>query len=150
MRHAGSTLAAIALLFGAAACSQQDSIDPEGAIYSDIAADATIKLSGTEPFWSLTITPIDGSRHQASYSTPDNIEGAQFEVERFAGNNGLGFNGELDGKPVQVAITPGECSDGMSDHSYPFVATLAMGEQTLFGCAEASEAPATKDVAGDV
>ena len=136
-------LAPVAIALSLSACN-----DPPGEITRDsepfaaIDESATISLLGTEPFWSLDISPGEDG-YEARYSTPDNIEGSSFAVTRFAGNNGLGFSGELDGDPVQASVTPGECSDAMSDRNYPYVATLAIGEATLLGCAYTSDEPFT-------
>ena len=44
-------------------------------------------------------------------------------------------------KPFVLAVTPGKCSDGMSDRSYPFTVTLmVMGEQRE-GCAWTDKQP---------
>ncbi len=123
----------------------QGGSDPERSVesYDGIAADETIRFTGTEPFWGG-----ESAGNSLTYSTPENIEGSTIAVERFAGNSGLSLAGELDGASFDLVVTPGECSDGMSDRSYPFVATLKLGEETRFGCAwterqpfEGSEAP---------
>lgn len=139
------TLAPAFVLFILAACT-----DPPGEItrdskpFAEIDESATISLLGTEPFWSLDIAPQEDA-YEARYSTPDNIDGTAFAVTRFAGNNGLGFSGELGGQPVQASITPGQCSDAMSDRTYPYVATLAIDGTTLLGCAYTSDEPFTGD-----
>lgn len=117
-----------------AACSSDDGIDRDAVAYDGIGPEETISLTGTEPFWTIEIAPADRG-YRATYSDPDNIDGKSFAVERFAGNNGLGFSGELDRAVVQIAVTPGDCSDGMSDRTYPFTATVGMGDRTLQGCA---------------
>ncbi len=130
-------LAAIAL----SACTQQPGeISRDTQPFDGIAETASVSASGTEPFWSLTVEPEQG-RYLATYSTPENIEGTTFAAGRFAGNNGLGFSGEVDGDSAILALTPGECSDGMSGRTYPYTATLALGERTLLGCAYTSDEP---------
>jgi uncharacterized membrane protein len=101
---------------------------PQG--FTAIAPDEIISFTGTEPFWGGT---IKGS--SLTYSTPENIEGAVIEVERFAGQGGLSFSGMLDGAGFDLLITQGECSDGMSDRTYPYVATLKLGDELREGCA---------------
>jgi len=137
----GLTLAALPLLL--AAC--QSGADPERSVesYDGIAADETVHFTGTEPFWGGK-----SAGNTLTYSTPENIEGSTISVERFAGNNGLSIAGALEGASFDLVVTPGECSDGMSDRTYPLVATLQIGEETRFGCAwtdrmpfEGSEAP---------
>jgi uncharacterized membrane protein len=97
--------------------------------YSGIAEDAVIRFTGTEPFWGGSVT---GDR--LTWSTPE-IEGEQIAVTRFAGRGGLTFSGTLAGQQFDMALTPGECSDGMSDRTYPFNATVKLGAEQLSGCA---------------
>ena len=98
--------------------------------FTEIAEDETVQFTGTEPFWGGSVT---GS--QLSYSTPENIGGRTITVKRFAGQGGLGYSGMLDGAPFDLMVTAGECSDGMSDRTYPFTVTLRIGEATRRGCA---------------
>jgi uncharacterized membrane protein len=118
------------LLSGLAACTPaSDAIDPEGNTFDAVAPEEIVTLTGTEPFWNIRI-----EADQALWTAPDNPDGTRFAVERFAGNNGLGFSGTLDGQSFVATLTPGNCSDGMSDRAYPFVATIALGGETLEGC----------------
>ncbi len=98
--------------------------------FDQIAADEVITALGNEPFWSAE---VEGET--LSYSTPENIDGEVITVTRFAGNGGLGISGNLQGAPLNMAVTPGECSDTMSDRTYPFTVTLTIGEAQLNGCA---------------
>lgn len=131
-----------ALLAACSAPSGDGITTEESAPYDGIAAEEVITLSGTEPFWGITIV-----NDVATYSTPDNIDGTVFEVTRFAGNNGLGFSGKLDGADVTITVTPGECSDNMSDRSYPFTATVVLGEDNLVGCGYTDQQPFSGDEA---
>ena len=135
-RVAASVLLAAAL---PAACSPAaDGIDPAGKTFDAVAPDEVVTLTGTEPFWNLVVDGQNGV-----WTTPDNQPGTQIAVARFAGNNGLSFTGMLDGKSLTATLTPGECSDGMSDRRFPFVATIALGGETLAGCGyTTSQAPA--------
>lgn len=129
----------------AAACtSPAGEITRDAEPYDGIAAEASISLLGNEPFWGVDIEP-QGDGFTARYSTPENIDGESFAVERFAGNNGIGFSGELNGEAVQIALTPGDCSDTMSDRTYPYTATVSVGQLTLRGCAYTSDEPFTGD-----
>ena len=98
--------------------------------FDGIAEGEVITALGTEPFWNVQIDGVT-----LTYSTPENPNGTQITIERFAGNGGLGISGVLSGSPLQLAITPGECSDGMSDRTYPYTATLALNGENLLGCA---------------
>ena len=127
----------------AAACAPtDDGIDPAGKAFDAVVPEEVITLTGTEPFWSVRIT--GGA---ANYSNPEHPEGFDFAVARFAGNNGLGFTGTLFEEPVTITLTPGACTDGMSDRSYPYVATVALGEETLRGCGYTDRQPFTGDAA---
>lgn len=107
---------------------------PQG--FTAIAADEIISFNGTEPFWGGTVR---GS--ELTYSTPENIDGTTIPVERFTGQGGLGFSGELEGRDFDLLITQGECSDGMSDRTYPYVATLKLGDELREGCAHTDKQP---------
>ncbi|MCB2047856.1 MAG: hypothetical protein KDE32_06460 [Novosphingobium sp.] len=98
--------------------------------FAGISTDETIHFTGTEPFW--------GGKMQGDefvYTTPENPEGTAIAVKRFNGRAGLGLSGQLDGKSFDLTVTQGKCSDGMSDRTYPFTATLLVGGETRMGCA---------------
>ena len=98
--------------------------------YSGIGESETVRFTGTEPFWGG-----EAGNGEALYTTPENIDGTRFAVTRFAGNNGVSFSGTIEGAAFDLMVTPGECSDGMSDRAYPFVATLTVGGEQRNGCA---------------
>lgn len=98
--------------------------------YAGIGADETLRFTGTEPFWGGSAAGTT-----LTYTTPDKPEGEAIPVQRFAGNNGLGFTGTLDGRGFDMAVTDAPCSDGMSDRTYPFTVTLQIGTETRNGCA---------------
>lgn len=106
--------------------------------FDAIAEDETIRLVGTEPFWGGTVT-----RGSFVYTYPENQAGETIAVERFAGNSGLGFSGTRGGKPLDLTITRGTCSDGMSDRTYPYTATLRLAEEQRNGCAWTDRRPFT-------
>lgn len=133
-------LAALTLALAACTPAKTDGIDPDGKAFDAVAADEAVTMLGTEPFWNLAVK--DG---KGVWTTPDNQPGTRIAVKRFAGNGGLGFSGEIDGKPFTATLTPGQCSDGMSDRSFPFVATIALGGETLEGCGYTDSQPFTGD-----
>ena len=98
--------------------------------YSGIAVSETVHFTGTEPFWGGQV--LNGA---LTYTTPENSEGQMVAVSRFAGRNGISFSGMLHDQPLVMAVTPGKCSDGMSDRSYPFTVTLQVRGETREGCA---------------
>jgi len=116
------------------ACSS----DPDAAIpgnaqddqpFAGIGEDEVIRLTGTEPFWGGEI-----SGDTMLWTTPDNMNGESVGVTRFAGRGGLSFSGQLQGKTIDIAVTPALCSDGMSDRNYPFTVTVQWGGVELQGC----------------
>ena len=108
----------------------------EGAAFAAIAYEETIRFTGTEPFWGGTVIG-----DKLIYSTPENQAGDTITVRRFAGNNGLGFSGTLSNASFDMTVTPGSCSDGMSDRTYPFTVTLKLGEEQRNGCAWTERTP---------
>lgn len=108
------------------------------AAFDAIAPDETIRLVGTEPFWGGTV-----AGGNLRYTSPENQAGEVISVRRFAGNSGLGFSGTRGGRPIDLTITRGTCSDGMSDRSYPYTATLRLDTEQRSGCAWTDQQPAT-------
>ncbi len=135
-------ICAALLIAGACTPTPQDGVDPKGKTFDAVGSDEVVTLSGTEPFWTLQI-----ESDEAVWTTPDNQPGTRFAVKRFPGNGGLGFTGTLDGKPLAATLTPGKCSDGMSDRSFPFVATIALGGETFEGCGYTTSQPFTSETA---
>ena len=145
MRRSVVLLAMSALAL--ASCSQDPGqISRDTQPFDGIAETASIAALGTEPFWGIDIEPASEG-YSARYTSPEDLDGTTFEVARFAGNNGVSFSGELSGEAVQIALTPGECSDAMSDRAYPYTATVAIGARTLLGCGYTSDEPFTGDEA---
>jgi uncharacterized membrane protein len=108
----------------------------ETAAYSEIAEDEVLRFTGTEPFWGGQV-----SGKTLTYSTPEDQDGTVIAVERFAGRGGISYSGLLDGADFEMVVTPLECSDGMSDRTYPFTVTLAIGEDKRNGRAWSEQHP---------
>lgn len=106
--------------------------------FAGIAVEEELRFTGTEPFWGGQV-----SGETLVYTTPENLEGETITVERFAGRGGLSFSGELGGEAFDMMVTPGDCSDGMSDRTYPFVVTLSVKGETRQGCAWSEAHPFT-------
>jgi uncharacterized membrane protein len=135
-------LALAGLSMTACTPARDDGIDPKGTVFDAVAPEEAVTLTGTEPFWNFRIETGEGL-----WTTPENQPGTRLTVTRFAGNGGLGFTGTLDGQPLTATLTPGECSDGMSDRRFPFVATIALGGETLAGCGYTTSQPFTGEEA---
>lgn len=125
-----------------AGCQQGDDstgtpgTSPQG--FTGIAADETITATGTEPFWNAI---IEGSN--LIYSTPENLDGTTIGVERFVGQGGIGFSGELEQSAFDLLVAPGQCSDGMSDRLYPYTVSLKIDDDLRTGCAFTDREPFT-------
>ena len=100
------------------------------ATYAGIGTDEVVHFTGTEPFWGG-----QAAGQVLTYTTPENQTGDMIAVDRFAGRNGISFSGELADMPFEMAVTPGQCSDGMSDRTYPFTVTLQVKGELRKGCA---------------
>lgn len=97
--------------------------------FHGVSETETLHFLGTEPFWSGEVRG-DG----LTYSTPSSPAGTRVAVKRFAGRNGLGLSGTLGDKTLDMTVTPGSCSDGMSDRRFPFTVTLRLGDEVREGC----------------
>jgi len=129
-----SLIAMIALPLALVACQGSHSGGVPGdrddhTPFSAIAENEKIRILGTEPFWGGDVIGA-----LLTYSTPELPAGTPVPVKRFAGRGGLSYSGELEGKALTIAVTPGACSDGMSDRTYPFAVTLQIGTETRNGC----------------
>lgn len=106
--------------------------------FDGIAPTETLHVTGTEPFWGGTV-----NGDTVTYTTPDNQAGEAIPVHRFAGRGGVSFTGLYNGGDFALMVTPGQCSDGMSDRTYPFTVTLKLGEETRRGCGWGDAHPVT-------
>ena len=106
--------------------------------WDGIAENEVVHFVGTEPFWGGDVTGT-----KLTYSTPENQEGEVIEVTRFAGRGGVSYSGTLAAGAMTLAVTPGKCSDGMSDREFPFVATLQISSEVRKGCAWTERQPFT-------
>ena len=96
-----------------------------------LPAQAGFSCSGTEPFWDLTVNRgivlqhagIDTTRYPKA--SMKQVGTTKVYRARRAGQS-----------PISVAVrVNGSCSDGMSDQTYPYEATVSVeGQPTLHGC----------------
>ena len=88
-------------------------------------------LNGTEPFWGGSLTGTN-----VRYMTPDDQFGDLVAVTAAYSAAQEVYAGTLGGQPFVLTLTAGPCSNGMSDHSYAFTATLQVRGETRRGCAD--------------
>ncbi|RKF18193.1 hypothetical protein D6851_15360 [Altericroceibacterium spongiae] len=104
--------------------------------YAGISEHETLHFTGTEPFWGG-----EAKGSTLTYSTPEWQDGETITVSRFGGRGGLSLSGRLEGMELDMMVTPGTCSDGMSGRTYPFTVTLKLAAETLYGCAWTDSEP---------
>lgn len=95
-----------------------------------------VRVLGTEPFWSVEITPdalIYTRMDQPEQRAPNRGVTVQGTVATFTTTTSLN-------QPLNVSLIATECSDGMSDRTYPLTARVEIGDQTLNGCAASTAA----------
>jgi len=99
---------------------------------SDYSGD--IDVIGTEPFWNVQIREGGVALTRPDHSEVRNANpGVRLDGEQGVwDSNGVK---EDEGRLV-VRLTPGVCSDGMSDRVYRFFAEIWVDGETLKGCAD--------------
>jgi len=89
---------------------------------------------GTEPFWNVR---VDGDT--LVFSTPEGQDGRTMHGRRVPSLVGFVYLGKDGAMDFHLDIQPGECSDGMSDNRYEYVATFTYADTTYKGCGEAAK-----------
>lgn len=95
-----------------------------------------INAVGAEPFWALEIRGKD-----LKLSGPD-------RTDLTVGHGGAAVKGQsaiwegegLSGARLKITLMAEPCSDGMSDLTYPFKATVETAGEQLTGCAAPADA----------
>ncbi|WP_189452129.1 COG3650 family protein [Cognatilysobacter bugurensis] len=97
------------------------------------AASETIPLRltarGTEPFWAVE---VDAGR--LVWRTPEQPEGVSAPAQRHVEGGRVRYVSS-GAAAFELGVTPGQCSDGMSDLAYPYTATWTHDGRTWHGCA---------------
>ncbi|HEX8571791.1 MAG TPA: hypothetical protein VF759_03465 [Allosphingosinicella sp.] len=88
-------------------------------------------LNGTEPFWGGSV-----SGSTVTYMTPEDQFGDTVAVTAAYSPAQEVYSGALAGQPFVLTLTAGPCSNGMSEHSFAFTATLQVKGETRQGCAD--------------
>lgn len=120
------------------ACSQPEADKTPAApaqprTLAGVDLDQPLRVLGTEPFWTVEITPTG-----LTYSGVD-------RPEQKAANPGPALQGTVAiwttateaQTPLVVTLMATDCSDGMSDRTYPLTAKVEIGGESLTGCAAA-------------
>lgn len=110
--------------------------DVAGPEIAGVKLDQSVRALGTEPFWSVDIEtsglaykPMDGETFTVAHDGPE-----------ITGNVAVWNGKDAEGQTMVVTLTGTDCSDGMSDRTYPLTARVEIGQRVLVGCAASSEA----------
>jgi uncharacterized membrane protein len=96
------------------------------------ARGVAFRAIGTEPGW---LVEVDGGDAPALRAELDYGERSLEATAVEAAADGSGYHATAaDGTRIELAIQPGDCSDGMSDQTYPARVELTEGGRTLQGC----------------
>lgn len=87
---------------------------------------------GTEPFWNVSL-----NGETIVFSTPEDQQGKTLQGRRNPSLVGMVYTGKDGDTDFTLDISPGPCSDGMSDNQYDHVSTFIYGGTTYRGCAKA-------------
>lgn len=101
---------------------------------ANVAADTLYRINGTEPFWHMVVarprifySSMEGDTLLFDYREPRQAAGRQ---EGYVQVFELGAGQQLLLRSSQGC----PCSDGMSDRSYAYQATLILKDKVLEGC----------------
>ncbi|MEH2067188.1 MAG: hypothetical protein V7K47_03285 [Nostoc sp.] len=124
------------LLANSASSANELSIIRNSLNVAETASSEEFIASGTEPFWSVTVTnkgivytSPDVQKQTFPYVAPLKAQARPADLVRVY---------RLKGKDNNILIIKkvDACSDGMSDRKYPYLAIFILGNKVLEGCAE--------------
>lgn len=142
-------LAALALSACSPSAEDSGTAEPAAAPAPALAGvDLTrpLRVVGTEPFWAVELT---GS--EMVYSGADRPEQrAPQTAPVILGSMAVWESTTAAGNALKVTLTAADCSDGMSDRTWPLTAMVEIGGETLMGCAGAVSAVMSAGESGRV
>jgi uncharacterized membrane protein len=128
------TFAVIALV-ALAACSPKPVAKPAAAPHKPVVSDFSRPLDarGTEPFWNVAIRGTT-----LTLTRPDQPIMIATAPGAVIQPNQASWTGKTaDGRDLKVTLYASSCSDGMSEHVYPYAAEVDVpGASPLSGCAD--------------
>ncbi|SFH07533.1 SH3 domain-containing protein [Palleronia marisminoris] len=87
----------------------------------------TLDCNGTEPFWSLSIRPDSVTLDEMSGAGFDGTTGTRARAD--GRTNRWSLRAFDSGRSLTAVIVAQQCSDGMSDRSYPYTVDVILSEQ---------------------
>lgn len=143
---------AVFTLLALAACSPAEEAAPTpepsepAPVLAGVDLGQPVRALGTEPFWSVELTGTE-----LVYTTPEPPEQSAPQPRPVVqGTTATYVTETADGTALSVTLVATECSDGMSDRTYPLTALVKVGEATLTGCAASVAAIMTTGESGPV
>lgn len=86
---------------------------------------------GTEPFWDVEFTGTE-----VRFRGMDNAEPPARQPKPVLAGATAVYRARLpDGRPLTATLSVEDCSDGMSDRTYPLTAVVELGDARFQGCA---------------
>jgi uncharacterized membrane protein len=123
------------LLFALAACSPKPVAKPPAPPPKTVVGDFSRPMDarGTEPFWNVAIRGTT-----LTLTRPDQPIIIATAPGAVIQPNQASWTGKsADGTEMKVTLYASPCSDGMSDHVYPYTAEVDVpGQTTLNGCGD--------------
>lgn len=107
-----------------------------------------VSVLGNEPFWGLAIA--DGKVAYSDPEVPTGGPNGTIGAPEMLGNVAIWRSTLSDQSPLVITLTGTDCSDGMSDRTYPLAAKVELGERVLNGCAASTAAIAAAGESGRV
>jgi len=104
-------------------------------VLAGVRLDQPVRAVGTEPFWRVEITPQTLS-YYGMETGPDTPAATGVNKGPVMQGTVATFStvSEKD-EVMEVLLTATDCSDGMSDRTYPLTAQVTVGAAKLQGCA---------------
>jgi len=133
---------AVAPVVFLSACSQPETLparEPDAepaAMLAGVDLTKPVRALGTEPFWGVELTGTEiiySGVDRPEQRAPRPRAAIQGTTVTLAGTT-------ASGTAISVMLAATECSDGMSDRTYPLSAIVKVGDETLTGCAASSAA----------
>lgn len=143
--------AALAVLVLAACSPAEEPAPPPEApgpapVLGGVDLAGPVRALGTEPFWSVELTGTE-----LVYTTPESPAQRAPQPSPLVQGTTATYEAETaDGTALSVTLIATECSDGMSDRTYPLTAMVKLGEQELTGCAASTAAVMSTGESGPV
>ncbi|MDI1327995.1 MAG: hypothetical protein PSV23_14485 [Brevundimonas sp.] len=105
-----------------------------------------LRALGTEPFWSVELTGTE-----LVYTSPEPPEHRATQPRPVVqGTTATWESKTAAGTAFSITLVATECSDGMSDRTYPLTAMVRIGETSLSGCAASAAAIMSAGESGPV